>query len=240
MLLAFSTFSFIWAWNKQESHGWLYAVFISLGVLFVYNFDAIRQFQNGMKQGQKRNWFEKNIFINKYLMLVAMISLIYFAFSEPVFTILIAKKMLILIGLYVFYAFFNGRQIPMLKMWIVAFSWAFAVSVPFYFFSFLKLFLLFLSLAIFSDCKDLDFDENKIKTLPQIMGIQSAKWMGLLLYFCFIALEFYPNNLNALSLGAVSILFVYLLLFHVSNIQKKFLSLIDSTLIILALALLFE
>jgi len=240
LLLAVSSFSFIYAWNKDEFHGMLYALFVSLGVLLVYNFDSIRQFNLGINSEIKRNWFLKNILINKLIVLFTSICFLFLVILHPVFSLAIVSKFSFVIGFYFYYTFLNGRKIPMAKMWLIASSWAFVVAINFYFSDFLKLLILFLSLAIFSDCKDVNYDENQLKTIPQMVGIYSSKWVGILMYLCFIVLEFYRSNLNAMGFGFLSLIVVYIFLFHMKVIEKKSISLTDSTLIVLGIALLFN
>lgn len=235
-MLSLSVFWFTWSWNKSNANALLYAELIALGVLFTYNFDAIRKFIDGFENSEKSSWFENNNVVNKALMIISFlgIAFIYVFYSTFFFSVLL--KLIIVLSIYLFYTFFNGRKIPMLKMWLIALTWAYLVTLENTIYESLKLIPLFLSLAIFSDCKDISIDDKFIKTLPQQIGVKAAKWIGIVLYLIFIVTHFYDTNKFSLSIAIIALYSIYLLQFQIKKTELKHISLVDSTLILLAFA----
>ena len=66
------------------------------------------------------------------------------------------------------------------------------VSCCFIVCQFILVFVLMLIFEIF----DLQFDDLKLKTIPQQLGIKKAKWLNYLLIFIFLFLEYFKPNIT--------------------------------------------
>lgn len=88
----------------------------------------------------------------------------------------------------------NLRAIPLVKVFIIALVWTFAtvfislqenqvqmLSEPAYLWYALQRFLMLVCLMIPFEIRDMRFDEVSIKTLPQVLGIQNTKLLGMAL-----------------------------------------------------------
>lgn len=104
----------------------------------------------------------------------------------------------------------NLRNISGIKIYIVALCWAgCTLLLPLYqagillpsdmFFKFLQRFLLTLILILIFEINDLKYDDIRLKTVPQSIGILHTKYLIYLLLIPFYVLEFfkqgnYPNQ----------------------------------------------
>ena len=99
------------------------------------------------------------------------------------------------------------RSISFLKLFLIAFSWAgVTVLVPFINYNielhskeiiiFIQRFLFLLAITIPFDIRDMDFDNVNLKTLPQYIGIQKSKVVGLFLLMLFLGLEIFKNPIE--------------------------------------------
>jgi hypothetical protein len=140
-----------------------------------------------------------------------------------------------LIAIALFYAvkLFNKslRDIPFIKIILIAFSWAaVTVLIPAYINEeasandtwalFILNFIYIFALVIPFDIRDLGFDEPEKKTIPQLIGIRAAKYTAIILLIICGLLSF------ALLKEAVFLAPIYLLsvvvLFQVNDKRKEF------------------
>ncbi len=63
--------------------------------------------------------------------------------------------------------------------------------------TFIQRFLFIVSITIPFDIRDLNFDNKNLKTLPQVIGIQKSKVVGLFFLMLFLGLEFLKNSTEA-------------------------------------------
>lgn len=88
----------------------------------------------------------------------------------------------------------NLRALPLVKVFIIALVWTYATvfislqenqiqiqSNPTYLWYALQRFLMLICLMIPFEIRDMRFDEASIKTLPQVLGIQNTKLLGITL-----------------------------------------------------------
>ena len=96
----------------------------------------------------------------------------------------------------------NMRSIAGLKIYVVALCWALVVVIApavhygflidnFVMLKMLQIIVFVVALIIPFDIRDLDYDAKPLKTIPQQLGVQTAKLVGVLLIFVFFVLEIY-------------------------------------------------
>ncbi|HEA30162.1 MAG TPA: hypothetical protein ENH91_09235 [Leeuwenhoekiella sp.] len=99
----------------------------------------------------------------------------------------------------------NLRTTPTLKVFVIAAVWAgTTVYLPKVAFELqweteiiillIQRFLIVLALIIPFEIRDLTFDDKKLATLPQLLGIKSTKMLGYLLLFFALGINFMSNS----------------------------------------------
>ena len=100
------------------------------------------------------------------------------------------------------------RGVAFLKLFLIAISYAgITVLFPLINYSievesneiitFIQRFLFIVAITIPFDIRDLNFDNKNLKTLPQVIGIQKSKVVGLFFLMLFLGLEFFKNSTEA-------------------------------------------
>jgi len=108
------------------------------------------------------------------------------------------------------------RNFPSIKIFSIAITWAgVTVLFPLYEFGyefsrdvyivFVQRILILIAISIPFDIRDVEIDSKLLKTLPQTLGINNSKKVGIGLLFVFVLLEFFKsyylnNNLYILLL----------------------------------------
>jgi hypothetical protein len=154
---------------------------------------------------------------NKYyaILLISILAGIGFLFSFYQLNYSIQKLILISGFLVLMYPFF--RKYGWLKLFLVSYVVTFiTVFIPFqtvkwlpfeFYLSLIQRFFLLISLLIPFEIMDSKTDNKSLNTLPQLMGIDSAKLFGILLIIPFIILEFlklHPSYL-VLPIGIITV-----------------------------------
>lgn len=182
--------------------------------------------------------------LTRWLKLVQIFSLFcfvlmcYYAFQLEVKTLII----ILVFGLITFlYAipflpskFFydshkNLRNISGLKVYIIALVWSgVTVLLPLIdnnialnldvLSTALQRFILVVVLMFPFEIRDLNYDNLKLATIPQQIGIKNTKVIGILLMMVFFFLEFFKDEINAYSIIALLItMFITMLLLIFAN-----------------------
>lgn len=100
---------------------------------------------------------------------------------------------------------FTLRSVAFLKLFLIAISYAgITVLFPLINYSievekneimtFIQRFFFIAAITIPFDIRDLNFDDKNLKTLPQVIGIQKSKVVGLFFLMLFLGLEFFKNS----------------------------------------------
>ena len=171
-----------------------FIVFIFTGTIFSYNF---------IKYYSVKKSVLKKIHIAFLNICCLIISI--FLFIQMNFYIKISLLWMIL--LVFFYTISlksknkNFRNTPYLKTYIIAFCWAFtSVIIPqidrydellnyILLIRFFEIFIFIIILLIMFDIQDIYNDPHTLKTIPQIVGINKSKWIGILLLLIVIYIE---------------------------------------------------
>ena len=206
--VATGTFSLTWLSLQFYGNDKLdLAFFVFFSTLFTYNFIRLARVQHMIKEGDStrhKNIFRFRTFLWFFSIISAIAAFIFFlrvdesiyypllfmglisiAYSLPVY-----KKQGIWLRL---------RDMPFIKIFIIAFVWAIVTSlfpmqvsdVPINWLVVIERFLFVFAITIPFDIRDLRFDAENLNTIPQVFGIKKARYIGLVAIVIAEALLFY-------------------------------------------------
>ena len=187
---------------------WHYFVCVFGATLFIYSFQRIIRLRGFKNSSSKRHiWLQKNkFFIYAFafsgLVLAALFYLLFFfSISSFIFLSIIGFCSL-LYPLRLKKNLPTLRELPFLKIHIIALSWTLVCLVwplfynqtsfiASYFIIFIANYLFFIAITIPFDIRDLPFDLPNQKTIPQLYGIKKSKMIAfLLLSISFVLLAY--------------------------------------------------
>ena len=130
------------------------------------------------------------------------------------------------------------RKVAFLKLFLIAFSWAgVTVLIPLINYGIdiqfnneliilAQRFLFVIVITLPFDIRDMNFDDRRLKTLPQVIGIQRSKVFGLFLMMVFMGLEYLkiPTEEAQFSIHLIIALLSLLFLFRATVLQGKYYS----------------
>ena len=168
--------------------------------------------------------------------LISFACCLYFAFQLR-FSVLLACIPLALLTL--FYAVpllpsnNNLRTTPTLKVFVIAAVWAgttvYLPKAAFHlqmnldiFILIIQRFLIVLALIIPFEIRDLAFDELKLATLPQLLGIKHTKMTGYCLLILAFGISFLGNSTENWPIIAVLVTLTALAIFFSTSLQNKY------------------
>ena len=111
------------------------------------------------------------------------------------------------------------RDLPGLKIFLIAFVWAYVTEglpalisgQPIYYLALFERFLFIFAITIPFDIRDVNYDASHLATIPQYFGINTAKWIALLAILSseliLVYRFFFNNDLNLI--GAIAIYITY-------------------------------
>ncbi len=158
--------------------------------------------------------------LNKYtLMVIGVMGAITFLYAIP----FLPKRIL-------FDKNQNLRQISGLKIYVIGLVWAVVtVIIPLVnssvevdanvYISSVQRFLLVLVLMLPFEIRDLNYDNLKLATIPQLIGIKKTKAIGMLLLIVFFLLEYLKDHLQ-ISMIVSNLIIVFLLLLLLAFSRK--------------------
>lgn len=197
--------------------------------LFTYNFQRIIKKADLAKAEDERGiWLYNHIKELKYLSIIGIVicaCVVYFVSFEAILSLVLLS----LISLLYAGNFLKGqslRDIPQLKIYLIAFSWAITAVIPYltlntlisysdWFMLITEKFLFIVALTIPFDIRDLHIDDNEKKTLAQILGVKQAKTLAVILLCVALFLVDY------LDLQILPYLITYTIVAALILLQKK-------------------
>lgn len=211
-------------------------LFILFATVVAYNFIRIYRIT------KIKSWFTQWLGVHK----IAIYIIMFLSFILMVITVLqlkiIALISLIPFGLFtIFYVVpLKGitstntslRMISGFKIFLIAFCWA-AITVLFPLINydvtfssdvwivFLQRFLLVLVITIPFDVRDLIHDEHVLKTIPQVLGLQRTKRLGLFLLMLFLGLTFFRSSITTDQFRSEFFVAVISLLFLIKSTPNQ-------------------
>lgn len=211
-------------------------VFVFFATVASYNYIRL------MRKKNIKSWLSLWLQNNKSaLFLLSALSLL----GASIFAINLTLKAILVLVPFTFLTFvyvlpkrisqsLNLRNLPALKIFIIALSWA-GVTVLFPLIQeglfnykvlglFIARFLFVVALTIPFDIRDVTYDSEKLLTLPLLIGVHKAKFLGLLFLVFSVGIETYLFGLkNSLALVMASV-FLIVLLLKASINQSKYYS----------------
>lgn len=240
-----------------------YSQFFEIGLfefsstLCIYTFQRlIKSRIEEKKEGELHLWIEKNVKIQwTYIAVTALISIyIYFyqlnAFENTKWWMIIALIVSLMYAVNI-----NGislRDLPFLKIYVIAIIWCNALMFPLFLnqdFNFSSIlfvishFFFIIAICIPFDIRDIHFDNPKMKTIPQKVGIENAKKWSLIALLIFNIITFVSKpQLISNHFFIVSLILTYYLLIK-ANVNSKsyfFYIFIDGTIMLFGLSYYFN
>jgi len=164
-----------------------------------------------------------SIFLFFKLQLSGQITAVFFAFLSLLYLIPIAKSKT------------NLRNFAGVKIYIVSFCWAgVTLLIPLLnadlpiesdvLFKFLQRFVLTLILILIFEINDLKYDDIRLKTVPQSIGIKNTKYITYSLLIVFYVLEFFKMNQyqNQWIVNLILISVIFLFVFFANDSKSKY------------------
>lgn len=198
-------------------------IFIFLGSITGYNFVKYA----GLAKLHYRS-LATNLKIIQGFSVIAFLGFIYSSFYQPVSVLIVAAVMGFFTILYALPVFSNNRNLRSLtgvKIYVIAFVWAgVTVLLPVtdkidllqwdVLIEFLQRFCFIIALTLPFEIRDLQFDLEQLRTIPQKIGVKKTKLLGFVLILVFVLLEFLKQGttlaevLSLLIVGMITSIFL--------------------------------
>ena len=215
--------------------------FTFFSTLFSYNF--IRLYKLSDIQHWMNQFVRKHRKILILLMIISLGSCFYLLFQLQLKAILVLLPFTFLTFFYVLPINFSRntpmtlRAISFIKIFLIAFSWA-GVTVLFPLVNyhksigldelliFTQYFFFVVVITLPFDIRDVNFDEDSLKTIPQVLGVNYAKRFGILCLMLFVGMEFSKSTAESFGFREHLIIAVLALIFLMrsSKNQNKYYS----------------
>ena len=191
--------------NSKLTIDYYYLILVFFATLFAYNF----QYINGQKANSERqvqsSWLFKNsqlIKIITYSSLIISVVLSFFIFplnftllSLPALTLVLMYKN----GITMKYSL---RNIPFIKIIVISFCWMWTCTIlpqllNNFFFDWkisLFIFLYIFTITLPFDIRDNNFDNQSIKTIPQLIGLKKTYILSLLMLLVLMVFSYFMIN----------------------------------------------
>lgn len=228
----------------------LYGIFAFFGTFCIYNFQRLVKNKQQSNTSAHNQWVEKNFKVVCVSIILSLIGMIY-VLSElirwnPTLIALSISATLICVFYIVRIRGKNLREIPFIKIHLISGIWVFVISI----FPLLNeqnfelnnwIFGIahygyFLAICIPFDIRDMGYDSPQQKTIPHILGVQSAKMIAMLLLVCFILLSMtFQERLATNNLFVIAVVFQLLLVYFTTKKSSDlyFGGLIDGAILLL-------
>ena len=258
--VAAGTFSLTWLSLQFYGNEKLdLAFFVFFSTLFAYNFMRLVRVQPMLKEGDStrhKNIFRFRVFLWGLCICSAIAAFVYFLkVDEFIYlTLILMGSISIAYSLPVYKkegVWLRLRDLPTIKIFLIAFVWAVVTSllpmqvsnVSIDWLKVLERFLFVFAITIPFDIRDLRFDADNLRTIPQMFGVKNARYIGivaltfaeLILFYDYFFLGMY-SLFSALAIYItyeLSVLLVYKS--HPSSPERYFTLGVEGTSILLGL-----
>lgn len=174
-----------------------FSTILSYNAIRFINIDKIREVSS--------TWMKSHRAALITLNTISFLGLIIIAYQLKFESLVVLLPFLLATSLYVtpFRLWkLNLRDVPGLKLFLIAFSWA-GVTVLFpivqnelsidenVILLFFERFLFVVAITIPFDIRDIDYDNPKLFTLPQVIGIRKSKIVGIISIVLFLLIGYY-------------------------------------------------
>ena len=188
------------------------ALFLGLSTFVSYNFIRYLNFLENKLTAHINSWFLKHLKLLFWLALFDVLGLLFMSKSFHGLSFLILLPFVVLTAMYGLPLLkYKGKRIalrafPRLKTVSIACSWAglsvlyplVSQRIPLSFLHglfFLQQFLFVFALTLPFDIRDLEVDAKQLKTVPQLLGIQKTKSLGVGLLLLFVGISYFTMSL---------------------------------------------
>lgn len=213
------------------------ALFVFFSTVLSYNF--IRFMDLPKRDSDFGNWFYKNKMQLVLISFLSAIGCLYFLVNIKMIALIVLTPFVILTlfyGMKLPKKAISLRRIPGLKIFVIAFCFA-GITVLFPLVQngieiSLQVISLFLQRLFFVilitlpfDIRDINYDSKILKTIPQLFGVKTAKYIGVFLLITILILAYFYEQKMTVEFyitGLMSLLAVVLLLFSKTNQSKYY------------------
>lgn len=216
--------------------------FVFFATLFVYNFIRLVNVHSVISSESLRHQtiYRFRIFFWFVCIISALLGFYFFVtISEYIFFPIVGLGFVsIFYGLPIYKnesQLFRLRDLPGIKIFLIAFVWAFVTEglpallngEPLYYLALFERFLFIFAITIPFDIRDVNYDAFHLSTIPQYFGINTAKWIAL---FALLSSElilfyrfFFNNDFNLIGALAIYISyeFSFLLIYKCHSYSKE-------------------
>ena len=217
--------------------------FVFFTTLFVYNFIRLVNVHSVISSSESlrhQTIYRFRIFFWFVCIISALLGFYFFVtISEFIFFPIVGLGFVsIFYGLPIYKnesQLFRLRDLPGIKIFLIAFVWAFVTEglpallngEPLYYLALFERFLFIFAITIPFDIRDVNYDAFHLSTIPQYFGINTAKWIAL---FALLSSElilfyrfFFNNDFNLIGALAIYISyeFSFLLIYKCHSYSKE-------------------
>ena len=232
LFLAVCSFVFLFGLHYDYDFSSLYSLMISLGIVGVYNAHRLWKFKKNRLPFYMREWTSMNKKSLSFLAIIPTIIamlLYYFLFSGQPAQNLLA---LVCVLISVFYVKRIGRtslrEIPYMKVVFVIMTWYLLFFIfPYMIFDakepWLLSFFFLLIILIPSDIKDVYYDHEEMRTIPQVAGLNhSIRIIQLIILISMFILLFEINEIPNASAWLIGFSYFFVLTVVYNKIGYKY------------------
>lgn len=203
LFLSTCSFVFLFGLYHEYENSFIYSFMISMGIIGVYNGHRLWKLNKGRLPDTMHNWtlLNKNpIFILTIISTLSAVMLYFIFFSGNILRDVLTVICVVISVFYVKrFGRFSLREIPYMKVFFVIFIWYLLFFIfPFMIFKvsqpWILSFLLLLIILIPSDIKDVYFDNEKMRTIPQVIGLYRSVILIQLLIAVSIFILFFQRD----------------------------------------------
>lgn len=234
-----------------------FGLFVFASTLFTYNFQRLIKlaFRDNKVLSSRNFWIGTHQLQLKILSLIGLILAIYIyfyhLFQYRSFFLLLPLVLISILYAVRFFKSKNLRELPYIKIHLIALVWMCATvflpslngnsSILFVVLLGLALYLYIIAITIPFDIRDLRYDEDNQKTIPQVFGVSSAKKIAICLALTSFSLFLFLISTHWISTVLLCIAFgVQITLIIYSNLKRDelyFSGAIDGAITLLGLTL---
>ncbi len=215
--------------------------FVFFSTLFSYNFQRYVRFKSSDNKFSQLAWLKNQEGSLQIITVLSFVLTIYFSFSLSLHSLYILVPAVFVTLLYPFtFSFFGHsivlREMPGLKIFLIVIVWTIVSvgliitesDIPFSIEVCVLIasrFFFVLSITIPFDIRDLKYDKNSMKTIPQLFGVEKSKQLAfwsLALYELASIIHFILADFSLLFLIALLLTSLYVgLLIYKTNEENN-------------------
>jgi len=187
---------------KIQGANW-YPWFLFFAVLVTYTYQRWRRYML-LKHTKSEHilWINSNKLFHLFIFIVGVVGSLSFILLHFTAFMKIIPGLLIPTIISIWYVHpFCGivlREVPYIKSFLIVFTWiALVLWIPSYLYGIelldglhqtIVLFFYLFGILLLFDLRDIEYDSQKIKTFPILIGEKFTKWLA---FYCFLLVVFY-------------------------------------------------